>query len=145
MPTEDDEEILTMLGEQIGEEQGKITGRRVLPSDGQGPKVEVSFQARGTVLGMEATDLGTYWSVVQANGALYGEGQGVIMTARGDVVQWTGAGRGRFTEQGGASFRGAVYYRTTSENLARLNGIAVVYEHESGPDDSVVTKYWEWR
>ena len=53
-----------MLGEQLGQEQGKITGRRVLPSDGRGPKVEITFQARGTILGTEATDLGTYWSVV---------------------------------------------------------------------------------
>lgn len=134
-----------MLGEQIGEEQGKITGRRVLPSDGAGPKVEVSFQASGTLLGMNTTGLGTYWSVVQPNGALYGEGQGVIMTAQGDVVQWTGAGRGHFTEQGGVSFRGAVYYQTTSEKLAGLNSVAVVYEHEAGPDDSVVNKLWEWK
>ncbi len=133
-----------MLGEQLGEEQGQITGRRVLPSDGHGPKVEVSFQARGQLLGLEVTDLGTYWSIMQANGALYGEGQGVIMTAQGDVVQWTGAGRGRFTEQGGVSFRGAVYYQTTSEQLARLNGVAAVYEHEAGADDRVVNRLWEW-
>ena len=134
-----------MLGELIGEEQGKITGRRVLPSDGEGPKVEVSFQASGKLFGVELTDLGTYWSVVQPNGALYGEGQGVMMTMQGDVVQWTGAGRGRFTEQGGVSFRGAVYYRTTSEKLARLNGVAGVYEHEAGPDDRVANKIWEWK
>jgi hypothetical protein len=134
-----------MLGEQIGEERGQITGRRVLPSDGYRPKVEVSFQARGKLLGYEATDLGTYWSTLQENGALYGEGQGVIMTPQGDVAQWVGAGRGRFTEQGGVSFRGAVYYQTTSERLARLNGVAVVYEHEVGADDSVVTTTWEWK
>ena len=134
-----------MLGEQIGEEQGQIRGQRVLPSDGSGPKVEVSFRAQGKLLGLDITDLGTYWSSVQANGTLYGEGQGVIMTTQGDVVQWTGTGRGRFTEQGGVSFRGAVYYQTTSEKLGRLNGIAAVYEHDTSPDDSVVTRYWEWK
>src|SRR5712691_6301571 len=98
-------EGLAMLGEQIGEERGKITVRRVLPSDGQGPKIEVTFQTSATFYGIEATDVGTYWSTVQPNGSLYGEGQGVIMTASGDVVQWTGAGRGQFTEQGGVRFR----------------------------------------
>src|SRR5262245_46022148 len=97
-----------MLGEQIGEERGKITGRRVLPADGPGPKIEVSFQASATFHGVQATDIGTYWSTVQPNGSLYGEGQGVILTATGDIVQWTGAGRGQFTAQGGVSFRGAV-------------------------------------
>ena len=133
-----------MLGEQIGEERGKITGRRVLPADGHGPKVEVSFQASAKVLGIEATDMGTYSVVLQANGTLYGEGQGLLMTAQGEVVEWTGAGRGRMTEQGGLSFRGAVYYQTTSERLARLNRIAILYEHETDRDDNVVTTYWEW-
>lgn len=134
-----------MLGDLIGEEQGQIVLRRVLPSDGQGPKVEISFQASGKLLGSDVTSLGTYWSVVQPNGALYGEGQGVIMTAQGDVAQWTGAGRGNFTQQGGVSFRGAIYYQTTSEKFASLNTVAVIYEHESGPDGSVVTRNWEWK
>src|SRR5207244_1522122 len=105
-----DQEGTAMLGEQLGEERGKITARRVLPSDGGGPKVEVSFEASGKIIGSDVTDLGTYWSVVQSNGALYGEGQGVIMTPQGEVIQWIGAGRGHFTAQGGVSFRGAVYY-----------------------------------
>jgi hypothetical protein len=134
-----------MLGEQIGEERGKITARRVLPSDGGGPTVEVTFEAGGKVLGADATDLGTYSSVVQPNGALYGEGQGVIMTPQGDVIQWTGTGRGRFTADGGVSFRGTVYYQTTAEKFARLNGVAVVYEHEADRDGGVTTKYWEWK
>lgn len=134
-----------MLGEQIGEERGKITARRVLGSDGSGPKVEVSFETSGKVLGADITDLGTYWSVVQPNGTLYGEGQGVIMTPQGDLIQWTGAGRGRFTEQGGVSFRGAVYYQTSAEKFARLNGVAIIYEHDTDRDGGVVTKYWEWK
>jgi hypothetical protein len=134
-----------MLGEQIGEERGKITARRVLGSDGSGPKVEVSFETSGKVLGADITDLGTYWSVVQPNGTLYGEGQGVIMTPQGDLIQWTGAGRGRFTEQGGVSFRGAVYYQTSAEKFARLNGVAIIYEHDTDRDGGVATKYWEWK
>lgn len=82
---------------------------------------------------------------MQPSGALYGEGQGVIMTPQGDVIQWTGAGRGRFTAEGGVSFRGAIYYQTTAERIARLNGVAVVYEHESDRDGGVTTKYWEWK
>jgi hypothetical protein len=134
-----------MLGEQIGEERGKITGRRVLRADGQGLKVEVSFQASGQLLGSNVTDMGTYWSVVQANGTLYGEGQGIIMTATGEIVQWTGAGRGQFTADGGVRFRGAVYYQTTSEKLARLNTVAIVYEHETDRDDNLTTRFWEWK
>ena len=67
------------------------------------------------------------------------------MTAQGDVVQWIGTGRGHFTEQGGVSFRGSVYYQTTSEKFASLNALAAIYEHESGPENGVVTRYWEWK
>src|SRR5262245_58634693 len=134
-----------MLGDQIGEERGRITGRRVLPSDGQGPKMEVTFEANGMSFRMDGVDVGSYWMVVQANGALYGEGQGFITTANGDVVQWTGAGRGRLTKHGGGSFRGAIYYRTTSSKLAYVNEIAGVYEHETDRDGNVTTKVWEWK
>jgi hypothetical protein len=134
-----------MLGDQIGEERGKITARRVLPSDGGGPKVEVSFEANGNVLGAEVTNLGTYWSVVQPNGVLYGEGQGVLMTAEGEVLQWTGTGRGTFTGPGAVSFRGTVYYQTSAERFAPLNKVAVIYEHDTDQDGGVFTRYWEWR
>jgi hypothetical protein len=134
-----------MLGAQIGVEHGKITGRRVLPSDGQGPKMEVTFEARGTFVGIDASGVGTYWTVVQANGALYGEGEGLITTDQGDLVQWTGTGRGRLTKQGGASFRGAIYFRTASAKLGHVNEVAGVYEHETDRDGNVTTKTWEWK
>ena len=38
-----------MLGEQIAEARGKITGQRVL--DVEGPKIEYSFAASGTMKG----------------------------------------------------------------------------------------------
>ena len=74
-----------MLGEKLGEMHGKITGQRVLPTEGGIPKVETSFEIGGTLLETEATLMGTYWSVVRADGSLYGEcpWQGVLMTQDG--------------------------------------------------------------
>jgi hypothetical protein len=134
-----------MLGTQISDEHGKVSGRRVLPSDGQGPKMEVTFETRGKFVGIDASDVGTYWTVVQANGALYGEGEGFITTEQGDVVQWVGTGRGRFTRQGGASFRGALYYKTDSAKLAHVNEVAGIFEYETDRDGNVTTKTWEWK
>ncbi len=62
-----------MLGEKLGELQGKVTGQRVLSSEGSGPKMETSFEIRGAILGVEAAMLGTYWSTVRPDGSLYGE------------------------------------------------------------------------
>jgi hypothetical protein len=54
------------------------------------------------------------------------------MTEDGEMATWRGQGVGRFTGRGRAvSYRGAIYYQTTSERLARLNGIAVVFEYDS--------------
>jgi len=110
-----------MLGEKLGEFQGKITGQRVLPADGPGPKVETSFEISGTMLGIEATMMGTYWSTVRPDGTLYGECpmQGILMTRDGEVGTWTAAGVGRFTGQGTAvSYRGAIYFQTVPQKLA---------------------------
>lgn len=134
-----------MLGEMIGETQGKITGNRVLPSDGQAPKVESSFQDSGKILGVEITDIGTYWSIVRGGG-LYGEGQGIIMTRDGEMAYWTGQGVGRFTGRGSASiWRGSLFYQTSSQKLARLNSIAVVFEYEVDENGNTHDKLWEWK
>lgn len=134
-----------MLGEMIGEVRGKITGNRVLPSDGA-PKVEASFQQSGKLLGAEITDMGTYFSVARAVGGLYGEGQGVTMTKEGEMASWKGQGVGRFIGRGSAvSFRGAIYYQTMSAKLARLNNIAVVFEYEVDENGNTHAKFWEWK
>lgn len=118
----------------------------MLPSNGQAPKVESSFHQSGKILGVEVTEMGTYWSVVRAGGMLYGDGQGVTMTKDGEMAAWTGNGVGRFTGQGEAvSFRGALYYQTSSAKLARLNSVAVVFEFEVDENGNTHAKLWEWK
>ena len=69
-----------MLGDQVGEDKGKITSQRVLDVEGGTPKMETSFSATGKYRGVEATDMGTYWSTPRPGGAIHGEGQGVLMS-----------------------------------------------------------------
>ena len=63
-----------MLGEKIGATSGKVTSQGVLPNLGGGPKMETSFQASGSILGVDVKETGTYWTVVRPDGTLYGEG-----------------------------------------------------------------------
>lgn len=134
-----------MLGEMLGEERGKITAMRVLASEGS-PRVEVSFQASGTLLGLATTEIGTYVSRARPDGTLYGEGQGVIMASDGAMATWVGQGVGRFTGRGtGVSWRGAVYYQTASPSLARLNGVAGIFEYETDEEGNTHAKLWEWK
>ena len=136
-----------MLGAKLGELRGNVTGQRILPSDGPGPKVETTFQISGTILEVECTMMGTYWSTVRPDGTLYGEcPAGVIMTQGGEVGTWTGGGVGRFTGHGAAvSFRGAVYYHIVPQKLTRLNSVAVLYEWEVDENGTAKATFWEWK
>lgn len=135
-----------MLGELVLEERGKTIGLRVLPSEAGDPKVEVSFQASGKVLGVEHTTMGTYWSAVRPDGSLFGEGQGLVTTQDGDRATWKGNGVGRFTGRGSAvSWRGAIYYQTSSQRLQRLNGVAAVFEYDVDENGNTTGKVWEWK
>ncbi|MBI4442424.1 MAG: hypothetical protein HY649_03490 [Acidobacteria bacterium] len=134
-----------MLGELLGEEKGKITGNRVVRSGAGGPRIEITFQVTGKILGKEYKNIGTYWSAMRPGGFMYGEGQGMLMTKDGDSVVWVGQGTGHFTAKGGMQWRGAIYFETGSQKLARLNGVAAIYEHEADANDNCSTKYWEWK
>jgi hypothetical protein len=134
-----------MLGDKIGTESGKVTAQRVLPSAGGGPRMETSFQASGTLLGVQATDTGTYWSSVRPDGTLYGEGQGVMMGKDGKMATWVGQGVGKLKKGGAVSYRGAVYYQSSSPKWSRLNSVAAVFEYEVDGQGNTSSEIWEWK
>jgi hypothetical protein len=135
-----------MLGEKIGELSGKVTGTRILPAESAGPKIEVSIQETGKILNVEGIDQGTYTACAHAGGTTCGEGQGIFTTKDGEIATWCGTGVGRPTGRGqGASWRGALYWQTTSQKLSRLNGLCVVFEHECDENGNTQTKLTEWR
>src|SRR5688572_5744232 len=119
---------VTMLGETVLEERGKVTTTRVLESGPQA-KVETTFEAQGKLAGIDHRTTGTYASVLLPGGVLYGEGNGFVVTKEG-IATWKGSGAGKFTERGGVQFRGAIYYQTNVERLLKLNGVAVIFEYE---------------
>ncbi|HEY3239630.1 MAG TPA: hypothetical protein VGL92_08710 [Acidimicrobiia bacterium] len=135
-----------MLGEQLGDDRGQVISTRVLPSEpGQGPRVEVTFETHGTILGIPTKEMGTYWAVVRPNGTLFGEGQGILTSPQGDMASWRGQGVGLLTESGGTQFRGAIYVETASPNWTRLNAVACVYEFSVDDSGKTESKLWEWK
>ena len=134
-----------MLGEKIAEGSGKVTMRRVLANPGGGPKMETSFESSGKLLGVDNSETGTFWSVVRPDGTLYGEGQGIMMSKGGDSATWVGGGVGTMRQDGGASYRGAVYISSASPKWSRLNQVAVIFEFEVDADGNTSTKNWEWK
>lgn len=133
-----------MLGDLIGEGQGKRTARRVITVDPTF-SVEVSFEGTNTILGVTAQEIGTYSSGPKPDGSLYGEGQGVVATPDGDIVTWKGAGTGKLAPTGAISYRGAVYFNSTSPKFARLNAVAGVFEFDVDPNGNTKSKIWEWK
>jgi len=134
-----------MLGEKIGESTGKVTLQRVLPNPGGGPKMETSFHATGSLLGVNTSDTGTYVASVRPDGTLFGEGQGIIMGKGGETGTWSGQGVGTFKKDGSVAFRGAIYFQSASPAWARLNSLAVVYEYETDAQGNTKVQDWEWK
>jgi len=136
-----------MLGEKLGDITGKVTGQRVVAGTAHGEvKLEVSFEGMGHVLGIEATDMGTYQARMKAPGVLYGSGQGLTMTKDGDSVTWHGEGIGTMTGKGmGAHWRGAIVYSTQSTKLGRLNSICGVFEWDVDEHGNAKGAFWEWK
>jgi len=133
-----------MLGEQFSDERGQITARRVLPSE-TGPKIEISFEASGTLLGQSHQNMGTYIAVARPDGTIFGDGQGVSMTTDGDMVAWKGQGVGHFVRPGAVAYRGAIYFEGGTGKLAPLNGTCAVYEYASDEGGKTESTLWEWK
>lgn len=134
-----------MQGEKVGEESGKVTSQRVLPNPGGGPKMETSFQAHGTLLGVSTTDTSTYVSVMRPDGSAYGEGQGIVTGKDGEMATWVGQGVGTIKKDGSVSYRGAVYYQSSSAKWLRLNSVAVIFEYEVDAQGNNRSQLWEWK
>ncbi len=132
-----------MLGEKIGELKGKRLVRRVLSVDP--PTAEVTFEDGGKFFGVPVTGMGSYTSVVRADGSLFGNGQGMSTTQDGEAATWTGTGLGQFGPGGSVSYRGMLFWKTTSKKLARLNNACTVFEYEVDPKGNTVAKLWEWK
>jgi hypothetical protein len=134
-----------MLGEKIGVESGKVTSQRVLPNPGGGPKMETSFQAAGTLLGTSHTVTGTYSAIVRPDGALFGEGDGVVMGKGGQMATWTGQGVGTIKKDGSVSYRGAIFYQSAAPKWSRLNSVAAIFEFEVDGQGNSRAEIWEWK
>ena len=134
-----------MLGDKIGTELGKVISQRVLANPGGGPKMETSFRATGTILGVKETATATYSSVMRPDGTVYGEGQGIIMGEDGSAGTWVGSGVGTLKPGGAVSYRGAVYYQSSSPKWSRLNNVAAVFEYEVDAEGNTKGELWEWK
>lgn len=135
-----------MLGEKIGEENGRVTNRRVLEGDDyRYVKMEITFEASGTLLGHAGTNIGTYTIFERVPGQMYGEGRGIFMANDGESAIWNGHGVGHPTGDGmGVAFAASVAFQA-GEKLSALNGVLALVEHTLDSDGNAKSLIYEWK
>ncbi|MGB8224324.1 MAG: hypothetical protein WCF10_17165, partial [Polyangiales bacterium] len=69
---------------------------------------------------------------------------GILIDSNGDTAAWKAQGVGKLGGNGAVSYRGALYYRTASTKLKRLNTIATLFEYDVDPDGNTSSKLFEW-
>lgn len=134
------------LGDLVLDETGTITGIRVLSNDASGSKLEISLRTTGTVRGVAESTVWTYWQLIRPDGSMYGQGEGVMTTKDGDVIQLTGHGSGQAPPPGDAThFRTMLHAHTAAAKYADLNSIGLVGNYDVAADGNAVNKCWEWK
>jgi hypothetical protein len=134
-----------MLGELIGEMEGKVSSQRVI--DVKGPTMETSVTASGKLRDVQVIETLTYVANTSSKGVLHGVGNGIITTTEdGDLATYTGEGIGRFDASGVLKWRGAIFFEASSEGkLGFLNNIVSVFEAEVDAHGNFSDKTWEWK
>lgn len=133
-----------MLGQQVGEIKGKITGQRVL--DAEGPIMETSVAATGNFVGSQVHVTLTFKSKLVSNGVLHGWGNGVMMTTERHMATYTGEAIGKIDSSGTVRWRGSLFYKSSSNGkLASLNNLVGVLEAEVDAEGNFSEKTWEWK
>ena len=133
-----------MLGEKVGSLKA-TAAVKPLSAKNSRPVFEVTGQGAGTLGNGEVSFMATYTAEVQADGSLLGEcpNAGVVMAQDG-IGTFRATGAGAFTEDGGSTFRGVVYFQSDAPSLAGLNGKAVVYDWDVDANMNATWELWEW-
>src|SRR5918912_1098220 len=148
-----------MLGEQIEELKGKITGQRVV--NVQPLTIETSVSSSGSIRGIQVTQLLTFVGTPattttttseerkEGGEILHGKGGGITMARQQseEVATFTGEAVGRISSSGSTKWRGSIFYSTSSSKskLSFLNNMIVVFESEIDVEGNFTHKAWEWK
>jgi hypothetical protein len=132
-----------MLGEQIIEWKGKMTGRRVL--DAEGPTLETSISGSGSARGTQVNASLTYVAKPVSPGVLHSRAQGVIIAGNSEMATFEGEAIGRMIANS-VKWRGAIFFwKASTGNLSFLNNTVGLLESEVDMEGNFTEKIWEWK
>lgn len=131
-----------MLGEQIEELRGKITGQRMVNVD----TIETTVSSSGNIRGTQVTQVLTFVGRPPSEGVLHGIGMGMTMAGGSNVATFTGEAVGKSDSSGSISWRGSIFYKTSSTgSLSFLNNLVEVFEAQIDAAGNFSHKAWEWK
>ena len=142
--------INVTIGDLILESSDISAGIRVLEVGGdRGPMIEVSYVGNATIRGgINATNMGTVWSVTNPDGIIYGEGKGILTSTTGEMATYTFQSVGQYGSDGKLRNHGSIFFNTntsSSGQLSFLNNMVGVYADEIDSAGNAITKGWELR
>ena len=127
---------------QFRDETGQVTGIRVLPPTAEGAHYEVSLSTKGTLEGSNYNALWTYTQVQRNDGSIYGQGDGVLTTERGEVIYLKGSGSAQGKEaDGGVIFKTINHHHAASAKFKHLNGVAGVGIYNVSPEGKTTAQF----
>lgn len=130
-----------MLGEKLGEAKGRATGTRLLPFDGDAPRIEASFTGEGTFLGQSMTLIGSYWESSREGGVKFGDARMLFTLADGESTYFRGSG----VSADPARYASFGDFPWSTPGLRRLKALAAVVEYDVLGQGGFSWRMWEWR
>jgi hypothetical protein len=144
--------INVTIGDLIFEGSGVPAGLRVLDlgTGDEGPKIEVSYIGNATIRGsINAMDMGTLWSIINPDRAVYSEGQGILTsTTTSEMATYSFKAIGQYGPDGKLRNHGSVFFNSSaspSGQFSFLNNMIGVYADEIDAAGNSMTKVWELR
>ena len=139
------------IGNLRYQERGRVTSQRVI--DGNGPVVENSYSAAGTLTANGAatdripvTNIGTIKVFFRSGGATYGEGQGVMTSRNGEIATWISQGIAQADQAGNiVAIGSAILGPSSTGSLAFFNNMVLVYKQVVDQTNNVSTRAWQLR
>ena len=130
-----------MLGEKLGEAKGHATSMRLLPFDGEAPRIEASFAGEGTFLGQAMTLIGSYWESSREGGVKFGDARMLFTLADGQSTYFRGSG----ISAEPARYASFGDFPWATVGLERLKAIAAVVEYDILEKGGFSWRMWQWR
>ncbi|KAA2282086.1 hypothetical protein [Candidatus Nitrosocosmicus sp. SS] len=147
------------LGPPIYTETTKSTNTRVLSIDPV-PTVEVSYVGNSTMNRSTTQTIGTIVDKMGADGAVYSQGQAIILNENGQVFTYKTESKGYYNPDGSFTDNGVMMFdipfqdskesgssssnATSTNSTMNINNIFGIYKKTVDPLGKGFTKVWKW-